>query len=298
VQWLLNLGADPQLRIDDLFFSAADGTQLHAVAQRGVSSRIPLVCLPGLTRSTRDFAPVFKLVKDRDIIAFDFRGRGKSAWADTESYRPDVELADTLAFLDYLGVGRVAVLGTSRGGLVGMLMAAMAGDRVAALMLNDIGPVIEVEGLKRIAGYVGKTVRFPSWDAAAMALAWSSAGFENMSHDDWLAAARMIYAETDGLPVTDHDPGLARNFPSIEKIETDGVPDMWSLVPALKDVPVALLRGQGSDLLSRETVTKFQSLCPALVATEIPDRGHVPFLDERASQKAILDWLRAVDGAA
>jgi pimeloyl-ACP methyl ester carboxylesterase len=286
------------LRLEDIFFTAADGTRLHAVAHLGVSSKCPLVCLPGLTRSTRDFAPVFELVKNRDIIAFDFRGRGQSAWADSESYRPDVELTDTLAFLDHLSVGRVAVLGTSRGGLVGMLMAATARDRIAGLMLNDIGPVIEVDGLKRIAGYVGKTVRFPSWDAAAMALAWSSAGFEKMSHDDWLAAARVIYADVDGLPATDHDPGLARKFPSIEKIETDGVPDMWSIAPALQDLPLGLLHGSGSDLLSRETIVKFQSLCPTLVATDIPDRGHVPFLNEPTSQQAILNWLGVVDGVA
>jgi pimeloyl-ACP methyl ester carboxylesterase len=297
VQWFLDFSVDPQLRIDDLFFTAVDGTRLHAEARLEVSSKTPLVCLPGLTRSTRDFAPVFELVQDRDVIAFDFRGRGQSAWAHPESYRPDVELADTLAFLDHLLVGRVAVLGTSRGGLVGMLMAATARNRIAGLMLNDIGPVIEVDGLKRIAGYVGKSVRFPSWDAAAMALAWSSAGFENMTHEDWLAAARMIYAKVDGLPATDHDPGLAQKFPSVEKIEADGLPDMWSVVPALKELPLAILRGQGSDLLSRETVTQFQSLCPALVATEIPDRGHVPLLNEAASKHAILSWLSAVDSA-
>jgi pimeloyl-ACP methyl ester carboxylesterase len=298
VQWVLYFCADPQLRLEDLFFTVADGTRLHAVARLRGSVQTPLVCLPGLTRSTRDFAPVFELVNDRDVIAFDFRGRGQSAWADSESYRPDIELADTLAFLDHLSVSRFAVIGTSRGGLVGMLMAAAARDRVAGLMLNDIGPVIEVDGLKRIAGYVGKTIRFPSWDAAAIALAWSSAGFENMTHEDWIAAAHLIYAEVDGLPVTDHDPGLSKKFPSVEKIETDGVPDMWSMVPALHDLPLALMRGRGSDLLSRETVETFRSLCPALVATEIPDRGHVPFLDEPASQDAIRRWLRAVDGRA
>jgi pimeloyl-ACP methyl ester carboxylesterase len=256
---------------------------------------MPLICLPGLTRATRDFGPIFDLVRDRDVIAFDFRGRGLSSWADPTSYRPDVEMADTLAFLDELGISRFAVLGTSRGGLVGMLMAATVPDRIVGLMLNDIGPEIDVTGLKRIAAYVGKSVRFPSWDAAAAALAWSSNGFQNMSHADWLAAARMIYADVDGAPATDHDPALAQNFPSVEKIEADGVADMWSIVPALQTLPVALLHGSGSDLLSASTVAKFTAACSSLVATEVPDRGHVPLLTEASSQSALLAWLSRVD---
>jgi pimeloyl-ACP methyl ester carboxylesterase len=284
------------LRLESFFYSANDDTVLHAVARRNVSSRTPLICLAGLTRSTRDFAPVFELVQDRDVIAFDFRGRGRSTWADPDTYRPDVEMADTLAFLDHLEVtSNFAVLGTSRGGIVGLLMAASVPARVSGLMLNDIGPEIDPTGLKRIASYVGKTIRFPSWDAAAIALAWSSAGFENMTHEDWVAAARMIYAEANGLPTTDHDPALAQNFPRAEKIDAEGVPDMWGLMPALQELPLALLRGSGSDLLSRATVKKFRSLCPALVATEVPDRGHVPLLTEAKSKAAILTWLARVD---
>jgi pimeloyl-ACP methyl ester carboxylesterase len=263
--------------------------------QRGNPAQVPLVCLPGLTRATRDFAPVFEHVEDRTVLAFDFRGRGLSWRADPATYRPDVEMADTISFLDHLGISRFALLGTSRGGIVGMLMASTVKERIAGLMLNDIGPVIELDGLKRIMGYVGKSARFPNWDAAAHALAWSSFGFENMTHDDWLLAARMIYAEIEGAPQTDHDPRLATNFPSIEKLQAKGVPEMWGLVAGLANMPLALLRGARSDLLSRQTVADFVQRSPELVVTEIPDRGHVPFLNEPSARRAINAWLKSVD---
>ncbi len=298
MQRILDFRPDPQLRIEHHHFSLDDGTLLHAEMQRGDPALLPLVCLPGLTRTTRDFKPMFAQITDRSVVAFDFRGRGRSWRADPGSYRPDIEMADTVAFLDHLGISRFAVLGTSRGGIVGMLMASTFTGRVAGLLLNDIGPVIELDGLKRIMGYVGKNIRFPNWDAAAQALAWASFGFENMTHDDWLLAARMIYADIDDAPQTDHDPGLADNFPSIEKLETKGLPEMWGLVTGLVGMPLALLRGSGSDLLSRETVSDFMRRCPNLIATEIPDRGHVPFLNEPAAQRAIFEWLKLVDATS
>jgi pimeloyl-ACP methyl ester carboxylesterase len=259
------------------------------------SAKVPLICLPGLTRSTRDFGPVFELVRDRKVIAFDFRGRGLSDRADPLTYRPDVELADTISFLDHLGVARVAILGTSRGGIVGMLMAALHKPRMAGLLLNDIGPEIEVAGLKRIIGYVGKAASFGSWNEAALALAWSSTGFEHVSHDAWIEVARMIYAEHGGRIISEHDPLLSVNMPSIDQIEREGVKDMWALAPHLSALPLALLRGAGSDLLSAQTVLRMQAECPELVATEVPDRGHVPFLTEQVSRMAILAWLATVD---
>jgi pimeloyl-ACP methyl ester carboxylesterase len=238
---------------------------------------------------------VFELVQDRTVVAFDFRGRGLSDRADPLTYRPDVELADTVGFLEQLGIEKCAVLGTSRGGIVGLLMASHHRARMAGLMLNDIGPEIDSTGLKRIVGYVGTTIQFENWQQAAHALARSSVGFRDISEQEWLEAARMVFAECDGRPATDHDPALSINLPTVAQIETDGVADMWGLVPHLNTMPLAILRGEGSDLLSRATVLRLTSLVPSCVATDVEARGHVPFLTEPDAQRAIRTWLTAVD---
>ena len=179
----------------DHYFTTGDGTRLYARVEGAQGNGIPLLCLPGLTRNSADFDPVFKRYADgRVVIGMDFRGRGKSAYAaDPATYRPDMELQDTLAFLDHLGISRVAVLGTSRGGIVGLLMAATAKPRLAGLCLNDVGCKLESEGLLRILAYVGAPRHYASWDEAALAFGWSAAGFDNVSFDQWQAVVRRIY---------------------------------------------------------------------------------------------------------
>jgi pimeloyl-ACP methyl ester carboxylesterase len=279
---------------------AEDGTRLFTL-DCGVTSgsKIPLLCLPGLTRNHRDFEPVIDaFAAERRVIAADFRGRGKSAHAkDPMSYNPVQELADTIKVLDELRVGKFAVLGTSRGGIVGMLAANTHPDRVAGLLLNDIGPVIDVAGLKRIAGYVGKSVVFPSWETAAQAISWSSFGFADVSSEQWITIARRLYGEVDGRPVTEHDPDLAVTFPKPEQIDKDGIKDSWNLMPALAAMPVTVLRGGGSDILSAETLSEITRRFPHIVPATIEGRGHVPFLDEPESLTAIRDWLERVDKA-
>jgi pimeloyl-ACP methyl ester carboxylesterase len=285
------------IHLKDIWFKVADGTRLHA-RHNGLPQALatPLICLPGLTRSTRDFAPVFQQVgTTRLVVALDFRGRGLSDRAAASTYRPQVEAADTIALFNHFGVQRAAVLGTSRGGIVGMVMANLYPERIAGLLLNDVGPVLEIDGLKRIIGHVGKSVSFPNWDAAAQALAWSSVGFDQMSDGDWLAAAHMIFADDDNRPCTDHDPHLAQSLPSAEDLEVLPLPDLWSLTDALTKFPAALLRGAGSDLLSAATVAKFKQRVANLVTHEVADRGHVPFLTEPTSIAAIADWLAEVD---
>jgi pimeloyl-ACP methyl ester carboxylesterase len=278
--------------------TAADGTRLFArEVGPHASDLTPLLCLPGLTRNSRDFEPVFEQFgTTRRVIALDFRGRGKSGHAaDPTTYRPDVELQDTLGFLGALSIHRVALLGTSRGGIVGMLMAAFAKAHLAGLMLNDIGCELQTDGLLRIKDYVAKPVCHESWEAAAKSIAMGARGFANVAASQWEAVVRRIYVETTGCIRPSHDPRLANTIPSDDDIRSGKVGELWSVLPALHDVPFALLRGEGSDLLSIATVDRMQREAPGLVASTIAGRGHVPFLDEPKSIAAIQVWLEQVD---
>jgi pimeloyl-ACP methyl ester carboxylesterase len=284
----------PQFR--DIRFTVADGLSLHARDYEGESSRQPVLCLSGLTRNRRDFEPlVAHIGGSRRIIAMDYRGRGHSDYApDPKTYRVDVETSDALTLLDQLGVERAAIIGTSRGGLIAMAMAARALNRLAGVLFNDIGPVIEKTGLLRIRSYLGKASHFDSWDDALGALRRTHAGF-TLSEEEWLAYARRVYRDENGLPHIDYDLRLGETFPSAQEIENSAAPDLWPLFDLLKQVPCAVLRGEHSDLLSESTVAEMARRHANLTTTTVKNRGHVPFLDEPESLAAVQEWLARVD---
>lgn len=279
------------------FFDAADGVRLYARDYAGPDKGLtPVVCLPGLTRNAKDFDTVApRLALARRMICPDFRGRGKSAHADPATYRPDQELADTLQLLDMLGVRRFAIIGTSRGGIVAMVMAAKALDRLAGVAFNDIGPRIEKAGLIRIRSYLGSDPQFGSWAQAVDALKATNPGFHSLDDAEWLAFARRVFRDENGVPRADYDAGLTQNFPSIEDIEAAKVPELWGLLDLMVDLPATVLRGEHSDLLSAETVSEMQRRHKRLAAVTVANRGHVPFLDEPESIAAIDQWLEDVD---
>lgn len=278
--------------------AAADGTRLYA-RDYGGGGLTPAVCLPGLTRNAKDFETVApRLAQTRRVVALDFRGRGMSGRADPSTYRPDQEVADTLAMLDHLGIGRFAVIGTSRGGIAAMVMAARALPRMAGVLFNDIGPRIGREGLLRIRSYLGSDPHFASWEEAVAALKSANPGFPGLSEGEWLAFARRVYREDGGRPRADYDMGLAATFPTPAEIAAGKVPELWPLFDMLASLPCLVIRGEHSDLLSPETVADMLERHPRLAAATIPRRGHVPFLDEPESLAAITDWLAAVDSGA
>jgi len=281
------------------FVSAADGTQLYVrdyAADR--SGLVPIVCLPGLTRNAKDFETIAPaLAQTRRVLAFDFRGRGRSGRADPATYRPDQEVADTLLALDTLSIERFAIIGTSRGGIAAMVMAARALPRMAGVLFNDIGPRIDKAGLLRIRTYLGTDPQFSSWHEAVAALKSSNPGFDTLSETDWLAFARRVYREVNGVPRADYDPGLAQNFPSVADIEAGKMPELWALLDMMADVPSLVLRGEHSDLLSDEVVAGMHQHHRRLQSVTVRARGHVPFLDEPESVSAIARWLSVVDAA-
>jgi pimeloyl-ACP methyl ester carboxylesterase len=161
--------------------------------------------------------------------------------------------------------------------------------------LNDIGCELKSDGLQRIKDYVGKPTFHKSWDDVAQSIAKGARGFSNVSHKQWLAMVMRIYIETDAGFGPSHDPALATTLPNDDDIRSGKVGELWSLLPALSDVPFALLRGEGSDLLTVETVERMQREAEHRVGTIVPDRGHVPFLDEAVSVLALEAWLHDVD---
>ena len=253
---------------------------------------LPLLCLPGLTRNGSDFDDLAAALGGRHrLIRLTFRGRGASDRdPDAANYNAAVEARDAIALLDHLGLARVVVVGTSRGGLVAMLIAAFAKDRLAGVLLNDVGPELGPEGLARIMTYLGVVPRSRSHAEAAQALkATMGAQFPGLPDTRWQACARRWFDQgPEGLQLN-YDPRLRDAF---EAAVVEPAADMWPLFDALEGVPLAVVRGANSDLLTAETLAKMQARRPDLIVAEVPDRGHVPFLDEPEALAA-LDALIA-----
>ena len=284
-----------------VYFQTDDGLRLFARDHFSTPSTLtPLLCLPGLTRNSRDFETIARwLSHERRVIAPDFRGRGLSHYAgDSASYRPDVELADMIGLLNFLEIDRVAVIGTSRGGIVGMLMAALHRDKLAGLFLNDIGPELNPAGLLRIRTYLGVQTKFESWDAATLNLKSNNPGFQSLTADEWKAFAHRIYKSVNGVPCTDYDVALADTFPTVEDIKAGRVASLWDLFGSMEGLPVSVVRGEHSDLLTTATVKAMKEMNADLDATTVSNRGHAPFLDEMESKESILRWLGRVEALA
>lgn len=266
----------------------------------GTREQTPVICLPGLTRNSRDFeslaAHLAKFL-GRRVLAIDLRGRGRSDhdphW---RNYRLDVYVQDVLTVMDRAELDRVIIIGTSLGGLVGMHLAAIpqvrAALRVAGLVLNDIGPELEAAGMLRIATGVGTARAVASWaEAAADARLTHAAVMPDFTERDWLTFAKRVYRDDGtGRLVRDMDPNIGRAMR-----ESGGeVPDFWSIFATLKELPMLCLRGELSDLLSAATVERMVALHPGLQTCVVPRRGHSPTLDEPASCAAIDAFVRSL----
>ena len=275
----------------------SDELSLYARDYAGAegAALLPVIAIHGLTRNSADFGTVAPLIAatGRRVLALDVRGRGRSdRAADPMTYQPPVYAKDVLALLDQAGVGRAVFLGTSMGGLITMALTAMAPDRVAAAILNDIGPEVAPEGLARIASYTGQTVEIRSWDDAAdYARRTNGAALPHYGPDDWLAFARRVFREgPDGVPVLDYDPDITVPMRAAGKDAL--VPDLW---PAFRHLAegrkLLLVRGATSDLLSSDIAGRMREAAPEMKFVEVPGVGHAPMLDEPAARDAILDFL-------
>lgn len=261
---------------------------------------LPVICLHGLTRNSRDFEVVAPRIAalGRRVIAPDMRGRGQSANdPDPAHYVPAVYAQDVLKVMDALEIPRAVFVGTSMGGLIMMVLATIAPDRIAASVLNDVGPRLSTAGLGRIASYVGRSQPVGSWAEAAEAVrSINGSAYPERADDDafWLRAARRTFRERDdGQLETDYDPHIALAFADFDEDATP--PDLTPLFQALSAKPVLSIRGGLSDILTPGGVAHMKGVNPNLETATIENIGHAPALDEPDAWDAILDFLAKAD---
>lgn len=261
---------------------------------------LPVICLHGLTRNSRDFEVVAPRIAalGRRVIAADMRGRGKSANdPDPAHYVPAVYAQDVLALMDKLGVAKAVFVGTSMGGLITMVLAALAPDRIAASVLNDVGPRLNMSGLARISAYVGRTQPVDSWAEAAEAVrATQGSAFPERTDDEafWQTFARRTFrTREDGRLEFDYDPLIALAFADFD--EDAPPPDLTPLFSALAQKPLLSVRGGLSDLLADDVVALMRELKPDLETVTVDNIGHAPTLEEPEAWDALLDFLAKAD---
>lgn len=275
----------------DHYYPSSDGLRLYArIYPAQQAGGLPVLCLPGLTRNSRDFAALAQHMSARhEVIAADLRGRGLSAWdPDPTHYHLTHYVEDAWSLLDSRGTERAVIVGTSLGALMGMVMATRP-DRIAGVVLNDAGPELDLAGLLRIGSYAGKLPPVRSWaEAAAQARTVHEKAVPGLTDEQWMDYARRNYRETAaGVPVPDMDPKIASGF----KQPPTGPLQMWPLWAQITGVPMLVIRGGVSDLLSASTVERMLREKPDLEHLTVPNRGHTPLLDEPECLQAIDDFL-------
>lgn len=285
----------------DIYYASFDDLRLHVRHYPAADAKArPAVCLPGLTRNGRDFHYLASYLshhpqRPRDVYCVDYRGRGLSQYdRDWRNYTPFVELRDTLDFMTVQDLHEAAIIGTSRGGIIAMLMAAIRPTAMGAVVLNDIGPVIETTGMARIMGYVGRMPVPRSWEDAGLLLReMNERAFPAIESWQWEEIARAIFNEKNGRPVRSYDRRLARAIGGLDLSRP--VPGLWPQYIALGRFPALVIRGANSDLLSAETVEAMVAQHPNLRTLTVPGQGHAPVLAEPETVETIGSFLAAND---
>lgn len=279
----------------DRFWYSAEGIRLHYRDYEGPRDKPPILCIPGLTRNARDFEPVAERYAGKwRVLCIDLRGRGLSEPDPEPSrYTPHYYVADILKLLDQEGIADAVFFGTSLGGICTMLLSSTDADRIAGAMLNDIGPEIDQSGVDRIGGYVGREVRFDSWDEAIAALTERNREvFPKWGPGEWQRFAHRIMYETPAGIEFQYDMRIADNF----RVATEGPQGAnWHLYETLAGRPILILRGERSDLLSAEIAEQMvEKLAIDAELVVVPDVGHTPNLEEPEAQAAMDRLLERV----
>jgi pimeloyl-ACP methyl ester carboxylesterase len=280
----------------DAFWTSRDGLKLHYRDYAGPANRPPLLCLHGLTRNARDFeALAARLAGYWRVIVPDFRGRGGSDHDPVSSrYIPPTYAADVLQLLDELKIPEAVFVGTSLGGIVTMIVAGFAPQRIAGAVLNDIGPALEKAGLDRIRSYVGQPVVFRDWDDATDKLSARHAeAHPGYGREEWLRYAKRVAHETDNVIEFDYDMAIAEPFNAMDD-EAAAAVQAWPLLMGLAGKPILILRGERSDLFSEETAERMRESLPGSEVVTIPNVGHAPDLAEPEAVAAIDALLERV----
>lgn len=285
------------------YFTTSDGLRL---AYRDEGEGVPVLCLAGLSRTMGDFDPIAAAFAERiRVIRMDYRGRGASDRdPNYRNYTAAIEGRDALELLDHLGIAKACILGTSRGGLIALLLASVARDRLLGVVFNDIGPEIDNAGLERIFTYLGVIPKAPDLDTYARLYAERAAGeFPGVSAATWRwFLGNNMRDGASGIELG-YDPALRTAFKEQfsaatgkkaeeeEPVEGGG---LWPAFDALEGLPLLVLRGENSDILSVETVGRMRARRPDMGAVTVRDRGHIPFLDEPECADALAEYFGAL----
>lgn len=286
---------------EDIGWTSADGLSLYAKAYGPAAAKLTVLCLHGLTRNHKDFEPMIAALPGHyRFIAVDVRGRGRSAFdPEPNNYNPVIYAKDMGLLLDKLGIARVSLIGTSMGGLISLLMTRRMPKRIAGVVLNDVGPVVEKEGIARIAGYAGKVRPVTGWESAAEAVKTiQGAAFPDLPEERWMDFARRTYRELPtGEVVLDYDPNIAR---SLGKVKPGALTNfaLWRMFGGLKKTPLLVVRGETSDILSEKTALEMVRRHPDAKLATVPRVGHAPILDEPGAVSAITDFLARLETMA
>jgi pimeloyl-ACP methyl ester carboxylesterase len=271
-------------------FLAEDAARL---AFRDNGEGLPLLALAGLTRDGRDFDYFSRhLPRGIRLIRLDSRGRGGSAWTGPATYTVAQEARDALALLDHLSIEQAAILGSSRGGLIGLVIAATAKHRLLGLCLNDVGPVLERSGLERISAYVGVQPSVPTLEEIADRMPSAMPGFDNVPDLRWAEETVRHFVQKAGSVGLTYDPALRE---PVQAALAAPLPEFWALFDACADLPIALIRGASSDVLSAATAMEMRRRRPDMHFAELAGRAHVPFLDEPDALACIKAWLAEIE---
>jgi pimeloyl-ACP methyl ester carboxylesterase len=269
----------------DFYYSSTDGLKLHARIYGGeTTGALPVVCLPGLTRNARDFHELaLHLSRNaktpRKVVAFDYRGRGGSAYdREWQNYNIGVEAGDIVAGLIALGIEHAAFIGTSRGGLIIHVLAATRLGALKAVVLNDIGPVVEGEGFAHIRAYLERAPK-PASFAEAVAFQRSIHGqaFSALTDRDWERMVRALYRDEGGKPIADFDPALLKTVAGLDLSQP--LPSLWPQFQGLTGVPMLAVRGENSKLLSARTLEEMARRHPSIETITVEGQGHTPMLE-------------------
>lgn len=285
---------------EEFSYTAFDGLRL-AGRKYGWQhrDRLAVVCLAGLTRNSADFHELAVYLSTavktpRRVLTLDYRGRGASEFdKNWENYNVLTEADDVIQGMTAAGVAHAAIIGTSRGGLIAMVLSALRPGVMKAVVLNDIGPEVEASALLRIKNYVQRSRDPNDWqDAAAMLREAAAAQFPKWDDAKWDEQARLIFAEKDGRIIRRYDPDLGRTMQAIDLDRP--MPSLWPQFAGLKNIPLLVIRGKNSDLLSAETAKKMQAMHPDMRLVEIADQGHVPDLGSAGLPRKIASFIERV----
>jgi pimeloyl-ACP methyl ester carboxylesterase len=287
----------------DHYYQSSDGLRLYArdYPCRDIAGNTEetVLCMHGLTRNSADFAHLADHLSEHyRVISVDNRGRGLSDYdGNVANYTPATYVQDMFTLLADLDVDQVILCGTSMGGLMAFIIAAMQPARIRGMIINDIGPEVAQAGLDRIKAYVGKSKPVSNWqEAIAQAKEINALAFPDFSDQEWDDFARAIYRDVQGVPVLAYDPAISQ--PMSDEESNAVPPDLWPVFEASAAVPMLVVRGESSDILAADCVQTMRDKHPGLQFVEVPQRGHAPTLNESTARGAIDAFLASLNNGS